>query len=112
MEIQVNTDHNIKGGEDLVALVERVVGGTLERFNDRLTRVEVYLSDSNSHKGGVDDIKCSIEARAEGLRPFAVTQRAATISQAVDNAAERLRETLTSKLGRLQDRRPKTGKEV
>ena len=112
MEIQVNTDHNIKGSEEIVARIEGVVGSTLERFHDRLTRVEVYLSDSNSHKGGDDDIKCSIEARVEGLRPFAVTQRAATINQAVDNAAERLRERLASKLGRLRQRRPKTGPEV
>jgi hypothetical protein len=50
MQIQVNTDNNITGREDVVRLVHSSVEGAIGRFADRITRVEAHLSDTNSHK--------------------------------------------------------------
>ncbi len=52
MQIQVNTDKNIAGSEDLQQQVEGVVEGHLGRFGDRITRVEVHV---NGDKPGDDD---------------------------------------------------------
>lgn len=104
MQIQINTDRNIAGREKLVDHFKAVVEDALSRFSDRITRVEVHLSDENSHqKSGHDDKRCMLEARLEGLQPIAVTHQAATLDQAVDGAAQKLKNSIENTLGRLQD---------
>ncbi len=105
MKIQINTDNNIEGGEALASQVSGVVEKALSRFSDRITRVEVHLSDENSHKGGESDKRCVMEARLEGLQPVAVTQEAATLDEAVDGAANKLGRLIQSTIGRLSDRK-------
>ena len=106
MQIQINTDHNIKGNEVLNAQVSGVVEGALSQFSDSITRVEVHLSDVNSNeKGGNDDMRCMIETRLNGRQPVAVTHRAATVEQAVEGAASKLARLIESTLGRLQDKK-------
>jgi predicted component of type VI protein secretion system len=50
MQVQINTDHNIDGHEKHAAQIRSVVESALKRFSDRITRVEVQLSDENSNK--------------------------------------------------------------
>ena len=104
MQVQVNTDKNIKAHETTIASVTEVVEGALSRFADHITRVEVHLSDENSNKkSGDDDIRCVMEARLEGRQPDAVTYNAATLDEAVDGAAGKLSRLIESTLGRLHD---------
>jgi ribosome-associated translation inhibitor RaiA len=103
MQIQVNSDSNIEGREKLAAHVRGVVQSALSRFSDRITRVEVHLSDQNADKSGQDDKRCMIEARLRGRQPTAVTHTAATLDQAIDGAADRIQRSIESDLGRLQD---------
>lgn len=105
MQIQINTDRTIEGREELAAHVQSVVEGALDRFSDRITRVEVHLSDENSDKGGRADKRCMIEARLGGRRPTAVTHRDETLKKAVDGAAEKVKRSIQSTLERLDDRR-------
>lgn len=103
MLIQINTDSNIEGTKALAAHIKGVVEGTLSRFSDRITRVEVHLSDQNGDKSGQDDKRCMMEARLEGRQPAAVTHQAATVDDAVDGAADKLKRFLESTLGRLDE---------
>jgi len=103
MLTQVHTDHNIEGREALAAAIRQTVEHALDRFTDRITRVEVYLSDQNGEKGGLDDKRCRLEARLEGRGPIVVAYDAATVSQAVDGAAGRLARLIESTLGRARD---------
>lgn len=105
MHIQINTDHNIAGREELAIHVKGVVEAALGRFSDRITRVEVHLSDQNGDKSGQDDKRCMVEARLEGRQPIAVTHQAASLDDAVEGAAEKLKRSLESTLGRLNDAR-------
>ena len=105
MQIQVNSDHNLKGGEPLSESVRATVEDALSYFSDRITRVEVHLGDENAGKSGNNDKRCMMEARLEGQPPIAVTEHAETIAQAIEGAAERLVHRLEHTLGRLQDRR-------
>jgi ribosome-associated translation inhibitor RaiA len=102
--VQIHTDPNIESSKELTARVEALVTGTLERFADRISRVQVHLGDENGHKGGSNDKRCMMEARLDGRPPIAVTQQAATLDQAVDGAAEKLQRSIDSMLGRLNDR--------
>lgn len=103
MQIQVNTDHNIEGHEQFASHVRGIVESALNRFSERITRVEVHLSDENGGKGGQADKRCVMEARLEGRQPTAVTHHAATVDQAIDGAADKLVSSIDSTLGRLRD---------
>jgi ribosomal subunit interface protein len=105
MQIQINTDRNIEGHEALETLVRGEVERALNRFRAQVTRVEVHLSDENSHKSGESDKRCVIEARLEDQRPIAATHQAATLDQAIDGAASKLSRLIESTLGRLYDQK-------
>ncbi|MDA1183023.1 MAG: HPF/RaiA family ribosome-associated protein [Acidobacteria bacterium] len=106
MQVLVRTDHNIEGREALADRITDVVERALTRVRDRITRVEVHLSDENSDKkGGGLDMRCVIEARLEGRPPVAVTDHAATMDQAVSGATHKLARSLDRVFGRLHDKR-------
>ena len=103
MQIQIQTDHNIEGHEALADQIRGVVEDALSRFSDRITHVDVHLSDQNSeHQDGNDSLRCLIEARLEGRQPIAVTDQATTLDQAIDGAADKLTRRLDHTLGRLE----------
>ncbi len=103
MHIQINTDTNIDGTEAFATQVKGVVENALSRFSESITRVEVHLSDQNGDANGQDDKRCMMEARLEGRQPTAVTHDAATMNEAVDGAAGKLKRSLESTLGRMTD---------
>jgi hypothetical protein len=103
MQILVNTDSNIDGSEEFTTHVKSVVESTLSRISDRITRVEVHLSDQNGNKSGQDDKRCMMEARLEGRRPTAVTHQATSLGEAVDGAAGKLKRSLETTLEQRKD---------
>jgi ribosome-associated translation inhibitor RaiA len=105
MQIQINTDRNIKGYESLASAVHTTVENALRRFSAHITRVEVHVGDENAAKHGRDDKRCMMEARLEGHQPVAVTHHAATVAQAIDGAASRMVHLLEHTLGRLHNHR-------
>lgn len=107
MLIEVTTDNHIQGRADVAASVQAIVGDALEHFQERLSRVEVHLADENSHKGGDSDIRCSLEARVEGMKPVGVSHYAGSLEAAVVGASEKLEHMLEHTFGRLESKRPK-----
>jgi hypothetical protein len=101
MQVLVSTDHNIDGREVLAHRITDVVEHALTRVKDRITRVDVHLSDENSDKkvGGLD-MRCVMEARLEGRPPVAVTDHAA-----VNGATHKLIRSIDHLFGRLHDKR-------
>ncbi|MBA3581279.1 MAG: HPF/RaiA family ribosome-associated protein [Gammaproteobacteria bacterium] len=105
MQIQVNTDKNIEGHEELVAQVEATITKSLSHFKTHITRVEVHLSDENGDKNSHNDKRCIMEARLEGRQPIAVTCQALTPAQAVAGAADKIKSALESTVGRRGEHR-------
>jgi hypothetical protein len=106
MDLQFNTDNQIDGTGDMEARAREIVDGALSRFAGRLTRVELHLADENSPaKGGSADIRCTMEARPEGLKPMAVTHHDADPDAAMRGAAKKLVRALDSEFGKLDKRR-------
>jgi len=101
MQIQVSTNNHIAGSAELAQYVEGEVQAALQRFSRQITRVEVHLSDENSHKSGDADKRCVMEARLAGLQPVAVNHNAPTVNQAVDGAVEKIARVLERTLGKL-----------
>ena len=69
MQIQVNTDDNVEGCNELAHRIEVEINNTLGRFSDQITRIEVHLSDENAGKSGGADKRCLMEARLAGRQP-------------------------------------------
>ena len=105
MRIQVNTDDHVKGDERLTHHVIGLVEEALDRFGDRITRVEVHLSEQKSHHSPGENEHCMLEARLAGHQPIAVTHRGETMEQAIDGAVERLQRLLDDTIAQLDGRR-------
>jgi len=109
MNIQVSTDNHIEGSEELTRQVEGVVEGSLGRFGEWITRVEVQLSDeSSSSKARDNDKRCVMEARPAGLQPISVSHQGATLDQALKGSAKKLARLLNDTAGRLGDPKGRT----
>ena len=101
MQIQVNTDKNVAGGEELSARISTEVHTRLDRFSQHITRIEVHISDDNGDKPGEFDKRCLIEARLEGRQPEVVSDQAATLERAYSGAAKKMQRALETTLGKL-----------
>lgn len=104
MHVQVNTDSNIEGDNALTQYVETVVREALDYLNERIIRVDVYISDENSDKkSGIYSIRCLLEASIVDLQQTVVSHQAETVGQAVEGAAEKLKHSLESIFGKLDE---------
>ncbi len=90
MQVLVRTDNVIQGSEGLNQHVENTVADSLQRFGSQVVTVHVHLSDTNSHKSGGNDKRCTMEARLAGLSPIAVTHDADSLDYAIDGASDKL----------------------
>lgn len=100
MQIQINTDENIEGSEELSAHITADINTRLDRYSEHITRVEVHLSDENAAKSGAHDKRCLIEARIEGLQPEAVSNESDTLEGAWSGAAKKMQHALDTTLGK------------
>ena len=100
MQFQFNSDSSVMGTENVAERIENAVRTKLSRFEDRLTRVEVHVSDENAHKGGSDDKTCLIEARPRGGKPIGVTEHAGDVDTAARKAAGTMAQRLERVLGK------------
>jgi hypothetical protein len=105
MLVQVHSDNGVDGDNgNLAPRVKEVLDATLIRYRQRVTRVEVHLSDTNSHKGGGDDKRCSMEARISGLKAIAVVHHASNYPDAISGAVDKLQRIISHTIGRLESR--------
>lgn len=102
MTIQFNTDNNINGTENLREPFIALLTDELSRFSDQITRLEVHLTDQDGNKDGLNDKRCVLEARLEGMQPIAVTKDASTHEKAIQGAIDKMKNLLTTKLDRKQ----------
>ncbi|NVK63641.1 MAG: HPF/RaiA family ribosome-associated protein [Flavobacteriales bacterium] len=103
MKIQFNTDNNITGKESLEAYVSEKINAGLKQFADKVTRIEVHLSDVNAHKSGGEDIQCKIETRLQGVQPITVTAKDTSKDKAVSEAISKAKSALSKVVGKMQD---------
>lgn len=105
MTFQFNSDSSVMGTEGVAARIEQQVRHKLARFEDRLTRLEVHVTDVNGSKHGGDDKHCTIEARPRGGRPIGVTGKAADVDAAARMAASTMAERLERIFGKAERHR-------
>jgi ribosome-associated translation inhibitor RaiA len=112
MNIQINTDHNIQGNEELIAKFSSTIKSALNPISDHITSIQVHLNDENGEKKGKDDKRCMLEARLKGRQPIVVSENAATLNEALDGAIDKLINMIGSILGRQHDKRNHDSKQL
>jgi hypothetical protein len=105
MKILINSNNKFEVNAELAKEVESEVERAIERFEGRLTRAEVHLSDENGAKAGDRDKRCVIEVRPVGMQPVSVTEDAATVLEAATGAAHKMKRLLDSTFGKIDEKR-------
>ena len=90
MQVRVQTDDHIQGGESLIQWAQQEATTKLARFREYLTRVEIHFSDSNAGKGGTMDKRCLIEARPANHPPLSVQADGDKVADAFAGAMDKL----------------------
>ena len=103
MIIQVNTDKNIPGSDDLQTFLDGLIANQLSHYSSQITRVVVHLSDENGPKEGANDKRCVLEARIEGRQPIAVINNADNNEKAIAGAVDKLYHSLNKIFGRMNN---------
>ena len=102
MTIQLNTDKNLTIHADYEnQIVEQLTNG-LARFSDRISSLQVHLSDENGSKDGQNDKKCVLEARLEGRPAVIGSTFGETYDLALTGALSKLKNALTTIDGKLK----------
>jgi ribosomal subunit interface protein len=103
MEMSVK-GHHLDVSESLRAYAKRRVTLVLGEFANRLTGVDVRISDVNGPRGGVDKT-CAMTLQVRGVGVVFVQARGSNAYSTVDSAASRVRSALVTRLGRHGHRR-------
>ena len=110
MFIQINTDNHVDSDSARDTRLEDQVRQRLARFEERITDVEIHVSDTNGSQGsggsrGSGDLRCTLEARVNGLQPVAVAEHGATVDRAIMGAAKKAVRALDHQFGKISDRK-------
>lgn len=108
MQVIVNTDSNIDGTVRTAGELETIVEDSLSRYRERLTRVEVHLSDASAGHSRPDDIECTLEARPAGSTPLVVTEKAGAVEAALTRALHTMHRLLETHFGKLDHHKGNT----
>jgi hypothetical protein len=103
--IQIHTDNQIESDAERDGRIEEQIRQRLARFEGRITDVEVHVSDINGPRGGAADLRCTLEARLNGVPPVAVADHGSSVDRAILGAAKKAARALDHQLGKLSDRK-------
>ena len=103
--IQIHADNQVPSDSERDTRLEDQIRQRLARFEGRITDVEVHVSDVNGPRGGNADLRCSMEARINGIPPVAAIDEGNTVDRAVIGAAKKVVRAIDHQLGKLEDRR-------
>ncbi len=104
MQVRVDVDDHIDASEELMIRVEGVVEGSLDRFQGRVLRVDVHLSQLSRAQPGHRDMCCRMEAYAGALAPIVATHEAVTLTEAIHAASAKLARAVQAALGRRKEK--------
>jgi hypothetical protein len=101
--IQIHTDNQVASDDQRDSRLEEQIRQRLARFEGRITDVEVHVQDVNGPRGGVADLRATLEARLNGVPPVAVAEHGSSVDRAILGAAKKAVRALDHQLGKLSD---------
>lgn len=105
MRFMFNNDNQTALSSATSQRVEALVEARLGRISDRLTRVEVHVSDVDGPRSGGEDKKWVVELRPNGMRPITATDQASTVERAVTAATDRALKAFDRQIGKATTRK-------
>lgn len=105
MDVQINSSNDINTSSETNFWAEEEIRRGLKRFDSRLTRIEVHLSDREGTKSGSIDTRCLIEARPTGFGPITASHDGDSISAAIAGATKKLTAALDRQFGKMTSRK-------
>lgn len=103
MKIQFNTDKSIQIDERRNDFFCKQITEVIKSQAAHITRIEVHISDQNGSKNGLNDKRCSMEARLEGRSPLAITANVDTVEHDESYATEKLKSSLETIIGHIKN---------
>lgn len=103
MIIKINTDNLLAVHETFQEKLDSIISEELGRFEDRLSRIEVHLSDENGKKDTPNDKKCLLEARIKGKQPVVVSALGDNEVMALKAAIVKLKTGLDTQFGKMNE---------
>lgn len=103
MQILINTTNTVEAHEAFIDALKTETAEKLSRFADRISRVEMHLSDVNGDRGGQDK-RCVLEVRPNGMEPVVTTDQAELFDKAVHAAIHKMLGLLETSFGKLTSR--------
>ena len=100
MIFNINADKILNIHEGFEREIEKYLSEELQRFDESLTRADVYITDENGIKDGLNDIRCLLEAHLKGRQSVVVAEEANNPEQAIHAAAKKLKYAIDSVIGK------------
>jgi ribosome-associated translation inhibitor RaiA len=102
MQIIVETDSRISGSAPFKKEVQAVIQASLERYENKITRVIVHFADQDGPRevSETDDKRCTIEARIKKSKPLVVSADANNVDAALLQAADKMRRSIKKTAGK------------
>jgi len=101
MKMLVNSDSSIAMDAELAKNIVGEAAKILDRFSDRLTRVEIHLSDIDRGRTGKVDKRCLVEVRATQMKqPLVASAQTKEITTSVNQAMGKIFRALNTSLGK------------
>ncbi len=113
MQINLHAGPHTDGSAPMAEHLQGVLHAALDRFGERVMRVDAHLADGNgASKPGHADIHCTLHAHVVGLETVVVKDEAANAHQAIDGAVRKLKRAVGATLGKHDPRGQRAGTPV
>ncbi|MBY0112799.1 MAG: HPF/RaiA family ribosome-associated protein [Phycisphaerales bacterium] len=92
-------DGSIKTTDSMRDFVNQRIGAALDRFRDRISRIEVRITDENGPRGGIDKM-CRVTAMLAGQGPLMVEKRAGDFYEAIARATNAVKQSVARRVSK------------
>ncbi|HEX8877364.1 MAG TPA: HPF/RaiA family ribosome-associated protein [Phycisphaerales bacterium] len=92
-------DGSIKTTDAMRTFVHQRLAAALGRFEERIRRVEVRITDENGPRGGVDKL-CRVTATIAGAGPLMIEKRASDFYEAIARATNAVKQNVVRRVSK------------
>jgi len=100
MKILVNSDSPIAMDARRAKYIVGEASELLDRFSDRLTRVDIHIEDVDRGKTGKVDKRCFVEVRPTRMKPVVASAQTKDLETSVNQAMRKIVRALNTTLGK------------
>lgn len=113
MQITLHAGPHTDGSHLMAEHLQGVVHTALDRFGERVMRVDAHLADaSGAPQPGGHEIHCTLQAHVVGVEAVVVKDQAASAHQAIEGAVRKLKRAVGTTLGKHDPRGQRPGTPV